>query len=70
MLLFGGAGRICTWLQMGVHILQIELDVPMVSIPHLRDNRDLLIMVINRGNGSVHLLQRLIQEVHILDDAL
>lgn len=55
---------------MSVHILQIELNIPMVPIPHLCHNGDLLVMVVDSRNRSIHFLQRLVEEVHILNDTL
>lgn len=33
-----------------LHILQIEFHIPVVPIPHFRDNRNLLVVIVNLGD--------------------
>ena len=42
----------------------------MVAIPHLGHNRDLLVLVIDLGDRAVQLLERLVEQIHILDNPL
>ena len=53
-----------------LNVLQVEFHVTVVPIPHLRYDRDLLVVVVDIRNRSIHFHEGLVEHIHVFYNTL
>ena len=53
-----------------LHVLQIEVHISVVAIPHFGHDRDILVVVVDVGKWAIHFQQRFIKEINIFNYTL